>query len=255
MGLRDLIKKKDQLAQDTPGREAAIRSLSGPEFTMIRSDTLTQEIVQPPDYNDGRGAGSGFLTAKEPSRARRSLDVFRPSSRSRSASASSQNRQHLETHDGEAVRGRRLSQRLHLSRQPEASDSVPQNLPEIVVPTEGQPEDREHAEGQWEARATLLAGHNELARSRPSSPGPSRDRSPSVGRRAPMTSQAIDEKIQEAIRLHEEGDLERSTSLFGSLADPNGANNPLSQVLYGLALRCVAQRGTQTRDERFTNEN
>lgn len=32
-------------------------------------------------------------------------------------------------------------------------------------------------------------------------------------------------------------DLERSTQLFGRLADPNGANNPLSQVLYGLALR------------------
>lgn len=25
--------------------------------------------------------------------------------------------------------------------------------------------------------------------------------------------------------------------MFGQLADPNGANNPLSQVLYGLALR------------------
>lgn len=25
--------------------------------------------------------------------------------------------------------------------------------------------------------------------------------------------------------------------MFGHLADPNGANNPLSQVLYGLALR------------------
>lgn len=32
-------------------------------------------------------------------------------------------------------------------------------------------------------------------------------------------------------------DLERSTEMFGHLADPNGANNPLSQVLYGLALR------------------
>jgi hypothetical protein len=32
-------------------------------------------------------------------------------------------------------------------------------------------------------------------------------------------------------------DLERSTKMFGQLADPNGANNPLSQVLYGLALR------------------
>lgn len=62
--------------------------------------------------------------------------------------------------------------------------------------------------------------------------------------------------IQEAIRLHETGgkwqshdyyymqngllgiaELEVSTKMFGKLADPNGANNALSQVLYGLALR------------------
>jgi len=32
-------------------------------------------------------------------------------------------------------------------------------------------------------------------------------------------------------------DLARSTQMFGTLADPDGANNALSQVLYGLALR------------------
>ncbi|KAF7548691.1 hypothetical protein G7046_g8588 [Stylonectria norvegica] len=52
-----------------------------------------------------------------------------------------------------------------------------------------------------------------------------------------VLSQEIDDDIQEAIRLHEEGDLERSTKIFGQLAEPHGANNPLSQVLYGLALR------------------
>ncbi|KAF1814050.1 HCP-like protein [Eremomyces bilateralis CBS 781.70] len=46
-----------------------------------------------------------------------------------------------------------------------------------------------------------------------------------------------DVNIQEAIRLHEAGDLQRATAMFGRLADPNGANNALSQVLYGLALR------------------
>ena len=34
-------------------------------------------------------------------------------------------------------------------------------------------------------------------------------------------------------------ELDKSTALFGKLADPNDANNPLSQVLYGLALRLV----------------
>ena len=32
-------------------------------------------------------------------------------------------------------------------------------------------------------------------------------------------------------------ELEKSTEMFRQLADPNGANNSLSQVLYGLALR------------------
>ena len=32
-------------------------------------------------------------------------------------------------------------------------------------------------------------------------------------------------------------DLTNSTKMFGRLADPNGENNALSQVLYGLALR------------------
>jgi hypothetical protein len=54
---------------------------------------------------------------------------------------------------------------------------------------------------------------------------------------AKARGQAIDSDIQEAIRLHEEGSLDESTRMFGRLADPDGANNPLSQVLYGLALR------------------
>jgi hypothetical protein len=60
---------------------------------------------------------------------------------------------------------------------------------------------------------------------------PNRDRSRSI------SDQEGDVNIQEAIRLHEEGDLTISTHMFGQLADPKGANNALSQVLYGLALR------------------
>lgn len=47
----------------------------------------------------------------------------------------------------------------------------------------------------------------------------------------------VDDNLQEAIRLHEEGSLEEATRMFGRLADPGGQNNALSQVLYGLALR------------------
>ena len=37
--------------------------------------------------------------------------------------------------------------------------------------------------------------------------------------------------------MHETGELTKATEMFGRLGDPNGANNALSQVLYGLALR------------------
>lgn len=41
-------------------------------------------------------------------------------------------------------------------------------------------------------------------------------------------------------------ELEVSTKMFGKLADPNGANNALSQVLYGLALRYDSYPSTCT---------
>ena len=50
-------------------------------------------------------------------------------------------------------------------------------------------------------------------------------------------SPKVDDNIQEAIRLHEEGSLEEATNMFARLADPMGQNNAMSQVLYGLALR------------------
>jgi hypothetical protein len=53
----------------------------------------------------------------------------------------------------------------------------------------------------------------------------------------PVSSQKTDDNIQKAINLHEAGELEEATRMFGRLADPNRENNALSQVLYGLALR------------------
>ena len=218
MGIRDLIKKKDDLsetASSTDARQDAVRGANNPEFRLIRTDTHTHEEVTddfdptppPPKSPHRLGASNG----RSP---RRSLDIFR-SSRSRSDSASS-------GMSSGSVPRRRLSERLHLRREPESSEFVPENLPSI-------PADKESVESQWEARATLLASQSELARSTPSSPA--RPRSPSA------SSKAIDQDIQQAIALHEAGDLETSTAIFGKLANPRGANNPLSQVMYGLALR------------------
>ncbi|KAF7544563.1 hypothetical protein G7Z17_g9846 [Cylindrodendrum hubeiense] len=219
MGLRDFLKKKDELDHGEPADQATVDRLNAPEFTFIRSDTTTQERVYPPTFKiEPKNDDGGLLSPKESSKPRRSLDVFR-SGRSRSAS-----------------QGARVFSR-----------ASPPTCPDIVAPVN--PDDKDAAESQWENRATMLASQNDMARSRPVSPVPptegvarmgiagqpqSRQRSPSVG---PVSSKTIDADIQEAIRLHEEGDLERSTRMFGKLADPRGANNPLSQVLYGLALR------------------
>lgn len=218
MGFRDKFRKK-QDSEDDGGASPAT-----PEFTFIRTDTFTQEVIRPPSF-DGPADRGSFLTA-EPSpdaKQRRSLDVFR-GSRSRSASASS----------ARSSSGLRFPQRLRLSRSPASSENVPADLPDIVVP-EGGEEDKEGTELQWEKRATILARETDKHRSRPSTPV--HGSAPPGPQLKAVSSKAIDDDIQEAIRLHEAGRLEESTALFARLADPKGANNPLSQVLYGLALR------------------
>jgi TPR repeat protein len=58
--------------------------------------------------------------------------------------------------------------------------------------------------------------------------------SPAGSRPRSISDAAGDENIQEAIRLHEAGELTKATEMFGRLAE---TGNVLSQVLYGLSLR------------------
>ncbi|EPS38555.1 hypothetical protein H072_7693 [Dactylellina haptotyla CBS 200.50] len=99
-----------------------------------------------------------------------------------------------------------------------SSEHIPENL---VSPTAEGTKGAEEDKWEWRASQLGLGGGTT----------PVKERSLS------LSDQGTDNNIQEAIRLHEEGDLENSTRLFKQLADPNGANNPLSQVLYGLAIR------------------
>ncbi|KAI0490072.1 HCP-like protein [Xylaria cf. heliscus] len=258
MGIRDLVKKKDRLGESNAGYSETLNRLAGPEFTFIRSDTNTREIIYPPHYAATANTNDQHLSARETgsaSKARRSLDVFRP--RSRGSSLLSVSGDDNESPTKKEKDHRRLSHRLGLSRHtPKTSEYVPENLPQINVTTTEDPvtteskEAKEAREQQWEKRATILATTNEERRrsrsvsaSASPSPSPSHtnlggiDTSPPRAASGVVSSKEIDQDIQEAIRLHEEGDLESSTQLFGRLADPYGANNPLSQVLYGLALR------------------
>ncbi|KAM0332571.1 hypothetical protein ACHAQA_002855 [Verticillium albo-atrum] len=239
MGLRDLLRKKEgdghghghehDHEHDHNDTHTSPPPTGAPEFKFVRSESQDDvpATAFPPVSNDA------FLHATDPvpQRNRLSLDVF-SSSRSRSASVSSQASNGTGT--GTEKSRRRLSERLHLSRAPSSSEHVPQDLPAIVA--------TDAAEDQWERRATMLASMTERARSnsRPPTPqsgtGMGTDGSP-ARRKGPVSSKDVDEGIQEAIRLHEEGHLAKSTAMFAWLADPQGANNPLSQVLYGLALR------------------
>ncbi|KAI0205006.1 HCP-like protein [Astrocystis sublimbata] len=271
MGLRDLVKKKDRLGEGGAGYSETLDRLSGPEFTLIRSDTNTHEIIYPPTHpaaDHGRDPERDrHLSAREagpaPSKARRSLDVFRPRSRGNSLLSASGD----SNDDSPSKDHRRLSQRLGLSRHSSHSsnrksktseyvpEDLPQDLPQINITTTNDPataetsEAKDAREQQWEKRATILASTNEArqrSRSVSASVSPSSSHATLAGlgsavdgpeTKRVVSSKETDQDIQEAIRLHEEGDLEQSTLLFGRLADPYGANNPLSQVLYGLALR------------------
>jgi len=241
MPFKDLLKKKDKSEVDMPAEEEQ------PVFTFMRTDTHTQEIISPPSFSGD--VSPSYVDGNTESRPSR-LFKGRPRSTSATSNASGSSRASQKS-KSDSPKTKRLSQRLHLRRSEASSASVPDDLPEIQVSDDGQ-DTGVGIESQWEKRATILARKNEESRSRPTTPvGRStaglesfQDMtiSGSSGKekeKGVVSTKYVDDNIQEAIRLHEAGELETSTRMFGRLADPNGENNALSQVLYGLALRYV----------------
>jgi hypothetical protein len=236
MPLRDFLKKKEKTASsDVPTAPEKATPAAPPEFTFMRSDTHTQEIISPPSFGSEEEIAPSADGHNEP----RSSKLF---GRNRSASNTSA----VSATSGDSSKpknassSKRLSQRLHLRKSDVSSVSVPDDLPEIEVEEEA----GGGVESQWEKRATILAKQNENSRSRPATPNGAAPESAFSNlslehgkEKGIALTKQVDDNIQEAIRLHEAGDLERSTRMFGRLADPNGDNNALSQVLYGLALR------------------
>jgi TPR repeat protein len=235
MTLKDLLKRHKPEGQ--PGIQPESSAQAGqygvegqqprqdvPEFTFMRTTTSTQEIITPPSYPGDR-ASLKPVELNQSSPRRRSR-FRRHSNAAAQDSSAGENRASLESTSSRHEK--RLSDRLHLSHRSRSASSSSVNIPEDLPEIEG------HAgqdEEKWEKRATILAKNNpnqESGLERPATP-----------HRTPSREEIVegDDDIQEAIRLHEEGDLTKSTEMFGRLADPNGANNALSQVLYGLALR------------------
>ncbi|RMJ26543.1 hypothetical protein PHISP_02590 [Aspergillus sp. HF37] len=259
MPLKEIVQKRDKLRdhRHTPTPEPS-SALPVPEIRFVRSDTTSQEAIDPHDNDNedetdnpacGRPRPGSPVDGSSPSRSR--LSLFH---RSRSPSASTTSTAHSNSPPACSRGERRLSQLLHLDRgrttgsrnssgsSLNANANVPADLPQINNDSAVDEQDRE---AQWEKRATLLVQRNpRFGASNLSSgcttssivdaDGRPGSRSSSPGR---VNDPEGDVNIQEAIRLHEAGDLETSTRMFGRLADPNGADNALSQVLYGLALR------------------
>lgn len=244
MTLKDILKKKEKIKEDvTPS------VVSPPEpdpiadgFTFVRSDTNTQELISPPSFTS---------EVAEPAPHKSEHRLSSHFSRLRSSSnASTQSAQSRTSPKSE----KRLSQRLHLNRSRTPSSSsvnVPTDLPHIQdVAVQG-----EEKEAQWEERATMLAKGN--PNNRPASlngqpkgvtceqkfyqdrfpqetpTDPEQSLSVRPGTTRSVSSAKGDENIQEAIRLHESGELVNSTAMFGRLAD----SNAMAQIMFGLALR------------------
>ncbi|KAJ5124903.1 uncharacterized protein N7515_008728 [Penicillium bovifimosum] len=252
--LRNILHKRDELSTPQTAQNAPPTTPPPPEFKLIRSDTHTQEIITPPSFPDDTKPYLSSPQQDETSLSpqsqspRRSFQLFNRSSRANSTSSRSS-----PPLPPPPRRERRLSNLLHLdhrsrSNSRDSSANIPADLPQI---NDDQAASQQEREAEWEKRATVLVqGNPQFAMSGSSLSGQSaeggsvglglglepqtKSRSPSL---LSVGDPNADINIQEAIRLHEAGDLERSTHMFGQLADPNGANNPLSQVLYGLALR------------------
>ena len=258
--LKDLLKKKETISQaaHSATEKHDNQRLPPPEappgFKIVRTTTESEEVIQPPSYAD-EDEDTYKQKPEESTKGqkRHSFLGFRRYSSAADTRDTSPVPSEKDTSQQLPVRPRserRLSNRLGFNRDRSRSASagsgtyVPQNLPDApetaAVPSgtikgtdEEVKREKEDREARWEKRATILAQSNRLLEEQEQQREKERSRSQSPN----ISDRGGDENIQEAIRLHESGDLENSTVMFGRLAEPQGANNALAQVLYGLALR------------------
>lgn len=224
--LRELLRKKDNIDSSEEPRPHQVQAN---EFTFVRTDTHTEEYIRPPAFDDE--PQSSIEPPRTPSASRRSFGRFRKSASPAASDTSSPEKERKEGH-------RKLSERLHLNKDRSASTSsvnLPNDLPSIedAYTDSG---DRQDKEARWEQRATLLASKSPIII--PNSPTAQMSNlslgAPASPRPKSINDPSSDIDIQEAIRLHEAGDLAQATEMFRQLAQ---SGNVLSQVLYGLSLR------------------
>ena len=150
MPLKDLLKKRDKIRDDAGNTQLADQAQPATEFTFLRSDTNTQELIQPPSF-------PGEDTPPKPTQEHHTSKLVSRFRSSSNASVSSK---------GSSKGEKRLSQRLHLRSASRAS-SISSNIPEDLPAIEGAPEGSEEREAKWEERATILAKENPLVHQSP----------------------------------------------------------------------------------------
>ena len=255
MTLKDLLKKRDKIYSDGP-TPVTPAPAEQPEFTFMRTDTNTQELISPPT----------FASDAQPQPASNAdRHSHNPFSRLRSGSVASitSNASSIDAKRPSSRDGKRLSRGLHFRSSSRASSQVSNNIPSDLPGIRDVAVHGEDKQAQWEQRAAILASANATTRARALSHSDQRGKSPPRhGHRRSRSEISIptsalvqiehpahlgdrmivkrsisdakgDENIQEAIRLHEAGELSQSTAMFGRLA----ASNAMAQILYGLALR------------------
>ncbi|MCJ1226224.1 hypothetical protein MMC12_002874 [Toensbergia leucococca] len=140
MTLKDLLKKKEKFKEN--------EAPAPPQFTFVRTDTLTQEIISPPSFNESPPPPSG--SDPHHHAGGRRLPHFRTASATTISSRTS-------TLQGERRLSRPLRLRSASSRASSVgSANVPFDLPSIAPGSDGS----DDKEAQWEERATLLARGN-----------------------------------------------------------------------------------------------
>ncbi|KAI6900689.1 hypothetical protein KC348_g16748, partial [Hortaea werneckii] len=167
-GLKDFLRKKEEIAQETRVPPADDGHLTAPPgFRFVRTTTESEEQLQPPGSPEDEKTEAQARTSEADTK-----DAVSPSPEP----AEKGNSQQLPVRPKSE---RRLSDRLSLRRDrsrsasAETSPLMPDNLPEApataAVPSgtlQGTSDEVKHEketrEAQWEKRATLLAQSNKL---------------------------------------------------------------------------------------------
>ncbi|KAL8679633.1 MAG: hypothetical protein Q9186_004094 [Xanthomendoza sp. 1 TL-2023] len=208
MTLRDLLKKKEKIKgdagqqKDGAEKEATTGQGSSPtQFTFMRTDTNTQELISPPTFPEDHKPDPPKDTH---SHEKKRFSRFRSSSNASVASNVSK------------ASEKRLSSRLHLGSHSRSSSIGSVNIPSDLPAINDEAVDGEEREAQWENRATILAQKNPVVKqglsTEKSAGGSSLSGRPALGR-----------------HISDAKDLENSTAMFGRLAQ----DNAMAQIIHG----------------------